>query len=60
MVEKKIENELCKKLSPVLQYFYEHGYIKFSYGDNEIRVEFPFNGSMITVLPCLDSARGEI
>lgn len=59
MVEKKMENELCKKLSPVLQYYYEHGDIKFSYTDNEIKVEFSFNNSFILVLPCLDSSRGE-
>lgn len=59
MVEKKMENELCKKLSPVLQYYYECGDIKFSYSDNEIKVDLKFNNSFILVLPCLDSSRGE-
>lgn len=59
MVEKKMENELCKKLSPVLQYYYDNEDIKFSYNDNEIKVEVKPTSSTILVLPCLDSARGE-
>lgn len=59
MVEKKMENELCKKLSPVLQYYYDNDDIKFSYNDNEIKVEVKPTSSTILVLPCLDSARGE-
>lgn len=58
MVDKKMENELCKKLSPLLQYYYEHEDIKFSYSDNEIKVEIKPTNSTILVLPCLDSARG--
>lgn len=59
MVEKKMENELCKKLSPILQYYYEKGDIKFTYDDKEIKVSFLMNNSFVLVLPCLDSARGE-
>lgn len=59
LVKKKIEDELCKKLSPVLQYYYEHGDIVFRYNNDCVEVDLSkINGSMITVLPCLDSSRG--
>lgn len=58
MVKNKMENELCKKLSPILKYFYENGMIKFSYGKDEIRVDFPFNGSTIWVDPADEQSRG--
>ena len=32
MMKEKMEGELCKKLSPVLKYYYEHESIKFHYG----------------------------
>lgn len=59
MVKEKMEDELCKKLSPVLKYLYEQGQIKFSYSQESIRVDFLFNGSFILVLPCLDSSRSK-
>lgn len=58
MVEEKIEGELIKKLSPVLLYYYQQGLIKISYSDDEVRVDFLFNGSKIIVLPSADSSRG--
>lgn len=58
MVKSKIENEIVKKLSPLLLYLYENNQIKFSYNDNEIKVEFLFNGSIIRVLPSGDQSRG--
>lgn len=61
MVEKKIRDELIKKLSPYLLYMYEHEYIiitKSNTSDGGYTVENKLNGSTITVLPCLDSARG--
>lgn len=59
MVKNKMENELCKKLSPVLKYYYDQGLIKFSYNKDEVRVDFKMNGSWIIVAPALDSSRGE-
>ena len=47
MVKSKIENEIVKKLSPLLLYLYNKQQIRFSYNDNEIKVDFVFNGSMI-------------
>lgn len=61
LVEKKIRDELIKKLSPYLLYMYEHEYIvitKSNTSDGGYTVENKLNGSAITVLPCLDSARG--
>ena len=62
LVEKKIRDELIKKLSPYLLYMYEKEYIvitKSSTSDNGAYViENKLNGSTISVLPCLESARG--
>lgn len=58
MVKDKMENELCKKLSPILKYYYEHDLIKFHYGKDEIWIEFVMNGSKMWVDPAADSARG--
>ena len=63
LVEKKMRDEIIKKLSPYLLYKYEHEYIiivkSSSSGDGGYLVENKLNGSTIKVLPCLDSARGE-
>ena len=63
LVEKKIRDEIIKKLSPYLLYKYEHEYIVITKsstsGDGGYTVENKLNGSTIKVLPCLDSARGE-
>ena len=58
MVSEKMEGELCKKLSPILNYYYKEGLIEFHYGKDEIRVDFLFNGSKLWVDPAMDSARG--
>lgn len=58
MVKDKMENELCKKLSPVLKYYYDNELILFHYGKEEVYVEFVMNGSKLWVDPCTDSARG--
>ena len=63
LVEKKIRDEIIKKLSPYLLYKYEHEYIVIikssTSGDGGYTVENKLNGSTIKVLPCLDSARGK-
>lgn len=58
-VQKKIEGELCGKMSPKLNYLYKKGLIKFSYDQEEIRVSFVFNRSWIIVLPETNSSLGE-
>lgn len=58
MVRDKIENELCKKLSPILKYYYEHELIVFHYGKEEIMIEFKMNDSKMWVDPATDSSRG--
>lgn len=62
LVEKKIRDEIIKKLSPYLLYKYEHEYItitKSSTSDGGAYiVENKLNGSTIIVVPCLDSSRG--
>ncbi len=62
LVEKKIRDEIIKKLSPYLLYMYQHEYIvitKSTTSDGGAYiVENKLNGSTITVLPCLDSSRG--
>ena len=58
MVREKMEGELCKKLSPVLKYYYEKGLIKFSYGKDEVRVDFLMNGSWIIIAPAMEQSRG--
>ena len=59
MLKDKAENELCKKLSPILKYYYDNGLIVFHYGKEEIWVEFTMNGSKMWVDPATDSARGK-
>lgn len=57
MVERKIKNELVKKLSPVLRYMYENNMITIKTSKDEVEVGF-FNGSTIKVLPPVESSRG--
>ena len=57
MVERKIKNELVKKLSPVLKYMYENGMMNIKSSKDEVEVSF-FNGSTIRVLPPVESSRG--
>ena len=59
LVEKKIRDELIKKLSPYLRDMYERGYIEINRADDGYTVRNKLNHSTITVLPCMDSARGE-
>lgn len=63
LAEKKIRDEIIKKLSPYLLYMLEHEYIvitKSSVSDGgAITIENKLNGSTIKVMPCLESSRGE-
>ena len=66
MVKDKIDKELIDKLSPILKYFTLHEVevngetkpmIKVNTGKDLVELRF-FNGSVIQVLPPMDSARG--
>lgn len=57
MVERKIKNELVKKLSPILRYMYENGMMTIKSSKDEVEVSF-FNDSTIRVLPSTESSRG--
>ena len=63
LVEKKIRDEIIKKLSPYLLYMYEHEYIVITKSNTSdggaYTIENKLNGSTIKVMPCLDSSRGE-
>lgn len=58
LVDNKLEKELIGKLSPVLKWMYDNGYIKISHPKDCAQVDFG-NGSWIRVMPALDSSRGE-
>ena len=60
LVEKKIRDEIIKKLSPYLLYMYQHEYITIvmsSEGSGYV-VENKLNGSTITVTVCSEASRG--
>lgn len=60
LVEKKIRDEIIKKLSPYLLYMYQHEYIVItmsSEGGGYI-VENKLNGSTIAVTVCSEASRG--
>lgn len=63
LVEKKIRDEIIKKLSPYLQYMYENEYIVITKSNTSdggaYTIENKLNGSTLSVLPCLESARGQ-
>lgn len=61
LVERKIRDEIIKKLSPYLLYLYSKEYILIYKSQTEggYIVENKLNGSKIIVLPCLESSRGE-
>lgn len=62
LVEKKIRDELIKKLSPYLLYMYEKEYIVITKSNTSdggaYTIENKLNGSTISVLACLESSRG--
>lgn len=62
LVERKIRDEIIKKLSPYLLYLYSKEYILIYKSQTEggYIVENKLNGSKIIVLPCLESSRGKI
>ena len=59
MVTDKMEDELCGRFSPVLNWMKENGLISFHYRDEEIVVNFHMNDSWIRVLPSVEGSRGE-
>ena len=58
LVEKKIRDELIKKLSPYLLYMYEKEYLVITRAEDGYKIENKLNGSSLVVLACLDSSRG--
>lgn len=58
LVEKKIRDELIKKLSPYLLYLYEKEYLVITKSDDGYKISCTLNGSTLEVLPALDSSRG--
>ena len=58
IVEKKIRDELIKKLSPYLLYLYEKDWIIIKKADEGYTIECTLNGSDLIVVPCAESARG--
>lgn len=58
IVEKKIRDELIKKLSPYLLYLYEHEYLVINKSDDGYKITCTLNESTLEVLPCAESARG--
>lgn len=58
LVEKKIRDELIKKLSPYLLYMYEKEYLVITKSEDGYKIENKLNGSTLVVLACLDSSRG--
>lgn len=59
MVKNKMETELCGKMSSKLKYMCDKDLIHFTYNQEDIRIDFNFNGSWILILPESDSSRGE-
>lgn len=57
IIQEKIEKELIKRHSPVLQYFYDNDMIQVRKNGDTYIVYF-WNGSTIKSLPALDSSRG--
>lgn len=58
LVEDKIRDELIKKLSPYLLYLYDHEYLILNKSDDGYKLVNTLNGSILRVLPCLESSRG--
>ena len=59
IVEKKIRDELIKKLSPYLLYLYEKEYLVITKSDDGYKITCTLNDSTLEVLPCAESARGK-
>lgn len=58
MVEDKIRDEIIKKLSNYLLYMYDNEYLIITKSDDGYKIVNTLNGSILRVLPCLDSSRG--
>lgn len=58
IVEAKIRDELIKKLSPYLLDMYNKEFLVITKPDDGYKIMCTLNGSILRVLPCLDSSRG--
>lgn len=59
IIERKIRDEIIMKHSEVLRYFLQIGMIEVKRDNDTAVVLFPFNGSSIRVMACVESSRGE-
>lgn len=59
IIERKIRDEIIMKHSEVLRYFLQIGMIEIKRDNDTAIVLFPFNGSSIRVMACVESSRGE-
>ena len=58
IVEKKIRDELIKKLSPYLLHLYEKEYLVITKSDDGYKIVCTLNGSTLEVLPANEGSRG--
>ena len=58
IVEKKIRDELIKKLSPYLLFLYEKEYLVITKSDDGYKITCALNGSTLEVLPANEGSRG--
>lgn len=59
IIERKIRDEIIMKHSEVLRYFLQIGMIEVKRDNDTAVVLFPFNGSSIRVMACVESSRGK-
>lgn len=59
LADKKIRDEIIKKLSPYLLYLYEREYLVITKPEDGTKIENKLNGSSLVVLPCTEASRGE-
>ena len=58
LCEDKIRDEIIKKLSPYLLDMYNKEYLLITKPDDGYKIENKLNGSILRILPCLESSRG--
>ena len=56
--EDKIRDEIIKKLSPYLLYMYDNEYLVITHPDDGYKIENKLNGSILRILPSMESSRG--
>ena len=59
LADKKIRDEIIKKLSPYLLYLYEKEFLVITKPEDGTKIENKLNGSTLVILPCNENSRGE-